>query len=378
MNQTERILDLLALFISRARPVSLGELKTMFPEDYGRSSKDSARRTFERDKAVLSSLGAPLEYVRPDAEETAGHGEDGYRLKNESAIPVASLSASARRALMNAAFAALERDVCVSRAAARSALVKLAASLAGDGDGARDVSAGADVWPDARAEKRLGRVLEAVAGNRTLRLRIHSHDGKNGPEKRLLLPDEVCLRQGDFLLQGRLLPSGERTSVRLSGRGSEGVSVEGSAAPKGPQADEGTQAAESESGNGARDGLWVSLKVRREHWPDVFSAAALFPEASAFSLNGDGVLKMWVPAEALEEWASSAAQLFPLVRVTGPEEAVSEVRGAALACLRAHGFGAREAEMKPQPRQKHPTTAARGRMTADFGRRRQKRKQRAV
>ena len=80
MDKTERLLDLVALLLSAREPVPFAELRAIFPDDYGGASREAAERKLERDKADLTALGVPLEFVLPDDERELG----GYRIDRKS------------------------------------------------------------------------------------------------------------------------------------------------------------------------------------------------------------------------------------------------------------------------------------------------------
>src|SRR5205085_101889 len=70
-------LDLVALLLDAAEPVSFAELREAFPGDYG-GPRDAAERKLERDKAELLQLGVPLEFVPPSLDDEREVG--GYRI----------------------------------------------------------------------------------------------------------------------------------------------------------------------------------------------------------------------------------------------------------------------------------------------------------
>src|SRR5512147_2146993 len=72
MQKDQRLLDLAALLLKAAEPVSWREIQEQFPEDYGGSEEASIRK-FERDKAELLELGIPVRYVAGDEDLPAGY-----------------------------------------------------------------------------------------------------------------------------------------------------------------------------------------------------------------------------------------------------------------------------------------------------------------
>src|SRR5512136_18932 len=76
MQKAERLLDLAALLLRVAEPVSWREIQEQFPEDYGGTTGDAAIRKFERDKAELLELGIPVRWVSGDEDQGAGYVVD--------------------------------------------------------------------------------------------------------------------------------------------------------------------------------------------------------------------------------------------------------------------------------------------------------------
>ncbi len=112
MDRTERLLDLVALFLDAKEPISWAELRRSFPEDYGAVSDEAAERKFERDKAELLELGIPLRYQSGDDEQKDGYVVDreAYYLPEVGLTPeeLAVLYAAGSAALATKAFPARE------------------------------------------------------------------------------------------------------------------------------------------------------------------------------------------------------------------------------------------------------------------------------
>ncbi|MFZ5472143.1 MAG: helix-turn-helix transcriptional regulator [Myxococcota bacterium] len=102
MDRTERLLDLVALFLDAQEPVSWARLREAFPDDYG-GSADAAERKFERDKAELLELGLPLVYRQGEEVERDGYVVD----KNAYYLPEMGLSPEELAVLYAAGSAAL-------------------------------------------------------------------------------------------------------------------------------------------------------------------------------------------------------------------------------------------------------------------------------
>lgn len=95
----ERILNLLAFLLTAGRPVTADEIRNTVA-GYDQETDDAFRRTFERDKDLLRSLGVPLAMSAIDIWEV----EDGYVIPpGEYAIDDPGLTDEERSALLIAA-----------------------------------------------------------------------------------------------------------------------------------------------------------------------------------------------------------------------------------------------------------------------------------
>jgi len=91
----ERILNLLAFLLTVGRPVTAEEIRHTVA-GYGQEGDEAFRRTFERDKDLLRSLGIPLRLVFTDRWEV----EQGYLVpKDEYALVDPGLTDEERAAL---------------------------------------------------------------------------------------------------------------------------------------------------------------------------------------------------------------------------------------------------------------------------------------
>ena len=98
-NVIERILNLLAFLLTVGRPVTADEIRNTV-QGYDQPSDAAFRRTFERDKDLLRSLGVPLELHHTDIWEV----ELGYVVPTERyAIDDPGLTDEERSALLVAA-----------------------------------------------------------------------------------------------------------------------------------------------------------------------------------------------------------------------------------------------------------------------------------
>jgi predicted DNA-binding transcriptional regulator YafY len=95
----ERILNLLAFLLTAGRPVTAEEIRFTVA-GYAQEGDEAFRRTFERDKDLLRSLGIPLRLAPTDGWEV----EQGYVVRGEDyALPDPGLTDEERAALWLAA-----------------------------------------------------------------------------------------------------------------------------------------------------------------------------------------------------------------------------------------------------------------------------------
>ena len=154
MQKDQRLLDLAALLLKAAEPVSWREIQEQFPEDYG-AKGEAAIRKFERDKADLLELGIPVRYAAGDEDLPAGYliDRDEFYLPDLRLAPedLALLYVAGSAALANGSFPyardlahALNKLSFAARAPGASEAAALAAKRlsAGDdeGDAAPDVA----------------------------------------------------------------------------------------------------------------------------------------------------------------------------------------------------------------------------------------------
>ncbi len=149
MHKDQRLLDLAALLLKAAEPVSWREIQEQFPDDYG-GNGEAAIRKFERDKADLLELGIPVRYVAGDEDLPAGYviEKDEFYLPDLKLAPedLALLYVAGSAALANGSFPygrdlahALNKLSFAARAPGASEAAALAArhlsedEIAGDG-----------------------------------------------------------------------------------------------------------------------------------------------------------------------------------------------------------------------------------------------------
>jgi proteasome accessory factor B len=169
MQKDQRLLDLAALLLKAAEPVSWREIQEQFPDDYG-GKGEAAIRKFERDKADLLELGIPVRYVADDEDLPAGYviDRDEFYLPDLKLPPedLALLYLAGSAALANGSFPYV-RDLAHAlnklSFAARAPGASEAAGVA-----ARRLSA--DEGPDGGVAGRLEELSRAVAQKKKVHL----------------------------------------------------------------------------------------------------------------------------------------------------------------------------------------------------------------
>ncbi|ACL63964.1 putative DeoR-family transcriptional regulator [Anaeromyxobacter dehalogenans 2CP-1] len=145
MQKDQRLLDLAALLLKAAEPVSWREIQEQFPEDYG-GKGEAAIRKFERDKADLLELGIPVRYASGDEDLPAGYliDRDEFYLPDLKLPPedLALLYLAGSAALATGTFPyardlahALNKLSFAARAPGASEAAAFAARRLGEGDG---------------------------------------------------------------------------------------------------------------------------------------------------------------------------------------------------------------------------------------------------
>lgn len=183
MQKDQRLLDLAALLLKAAEPVSWREIQEQFPEDYA-GKGEAAIRKFERDKADLLELGIPVRYVAGDEDLPAGYviDRDEFYLPDLKLAPedLALLYVAGSAALANGSFPYV-RDLAHAlnklSFAARAPGASEAAALA-----ARRLSAD-DERPDGGVAGRLEELSRAVAQRKRVHLVYHGAERRERTER---------------------------------------------------------------------------------------------------------------------------------------------------------------------------------------------------
>lgn len=201
MQPLERLVNLVALLLEATRPLTFEEIRERMDEAYGQQGLDSAKRMFERDKAILRDLGIPIEVV-PDAWES----EQGYRIpRDRYYLPEISFTPEEISALFVAAHAG------GGGSPAEEAVRKLVSSA--EGSILAGVS-GSAIAVDEAAEAHLSAAAEAVAGERRVRFTYRTARGAEG--RREVDAYGLAVRGGSWYLVGLDRDRGDIRSFRLS------------------------------------------------------------------------------------------------------------------------------------------------------------------
>ncbi|MBC7171687.1 MAG: WYL domain-containing protein, partial [Polyangiaceae bacterium] len=212
MDRLERLLDIVHVLQTSATPVSLAELRDVFP-DYAGANDESARRKFERDKAELAGIGIVLRYVSGEED-----GDAGYVVDTEASyLPEIDLSAADRALLARAGSAALGGKGFPFPRALRLALGKLGVSAS-----RLDAEAGAGVIvrhpaAELRAEESrlVTMIVDAIARRKRLAIEHEKRDGARS--SREVDPYAVFCRAGAWYLFGHDHHREATRMFRLSG-----------------------------------------------------------------------------------------------------------------------------------------------------------------
>ncbi len=170
MQKDQRLLDLAALLLKAAEPVSWREIQEQFPEDYA-GTGEAAIRKFERDKADLLELGIPVRYAAGDEDLPAGYLID----KDEFYLPDLRLPPEDLALLYVAGSAALAQGTFPYARDLAHALNKLsfAASAPGASESAAQAARRLSASEDEAAPPQVVRWIEELSRAIAHRKRVH-------------------------------------------------------------------------------------------------------------------------------------------------------------------------------------------------------------
>ncbi|MBX7099037.1 MAG: WYL domain-containing protein [Myxococcaceae bacterium] len=334
MDRTERLLDLVALFLDADAPVSWADIRGAFPEDYGVGPSEANERKFERDKAELLELGLPLSFVPPGDDLPSGYVVD----REAYALPEAGLKPDELAVLYAAGSAALASGAFPGAQDLAHAL-RQRGFLAGPNQ------------PDPRVRLELGGLAQghelpqrleqlwaAVSTRKKVELEYHSPHTRQ-TTRRTVDPYGLALRRGVWNLVGHChLRQGIRTFHVHRVRA---LSVN-AAKPKSPDF-------EVPAAFRLDDYVATWPWQHRFHPPVEVTltlsgalaplADSLFPKGCA---QGTGPTRaLTVPATDLDALLAYVLSLGPQAKVTGPDDALQRLRAMATKVHQAHQGAAR-------------------------------------
>lgn len=335
MERTERLLDLVALFLDSKEPVSWAELRESFKEDYS-GSDEAAERKFERDKAELLELGIPITYVQGDDER-----RDGYVVDREAYyLPEAGLTPEELAVLYAAGSAALASGAFPGSQDLAHALRKIG-FFAGEQLPSTNVRVELTSAPSGELAGTLEQLWRAVSTHKFVELSYFSPRSSETTQRRVD-PYGLALRRGLWSLVGYCHLRGDiRTFLVHRIRG---LTVN-AAKPKSPDFS-------------VPQDFELDAYVANHPWQHRFHApvaarlvlsgelaplaASLFPASSYRSQDGGegnggkGTVEVELTATSLDGLVKYALSLGGECRLVAPPEAVQQLEGMARRIVAAH------------------------------------------
>ncbi|MEP6463858.1 MAG: WYL domain-containing protein [Frankiaceae bacterium] len=202
--KTERLLNLVLALLSTRRWLSFAQIRSAVP-GYDGGDVDSARRTFERDKAELRELGIPLE----TGSSSAWDDEPGYRIaRRDYELPEVDLAPDEAAAVGLAA--RLWAEAGLAADASRALLKLRAAGIDVDGPQLPGLEPRVDA-----AEPAFEALVDAATTGRPVSFDYRS-TGATAASRRRLEPWGVVSWRGAWYVVGQDLDRAERRIFRLS------------------------------------------------------------------------------------------------------------------------------------------------------------------
>jgi proteasome accessory factor B len=301
----ERLINLTALLLNAARPMTFEEIRERI-EAYQHGDAPSAKRMFERDKDVLRDAGVPVDLAATDVWEV----EKGYRIDpSKYYLPDLAFTQDETWALFVAAHAPGE-DPEAERAFQKLSVGADPNLLTAMAD--RSPAPGIDA-----SGPNLGAIADALARRRSIRFRYRPLQGRAG--WRRVDPYALLFRRGTWYLVGLDVERKDVRSYRLSRMRSE-VQERGdaSAPPEGFEAASHLDAPRGAAEPTERARVAFSAKV-------AWWAVASTPGAVRIGVRPDGRVEVEVPAATSEVFASWVLSFGPDARVLGPKGLRDEV-----------------------------------------------------
>jgi len=334
MDKTERLLDLIALFLDAREPLSFGDLREAFPEEYGKGGLESAERKFERDKAELADLGIALSYQAKDDD-----GIEGYFLaKDDYYLPQIRFTPEEMAVLYAAGSAALASGAFPGRADLAYALRKIAFVSSEEPQSTPPRLFVDHGRGDEKLADRLEKLWQALLVRKRVRL-VYRGVGREKETVRDVDPWGICLRRGVWVLVGYCHLRRARRTFHVD----RIAALTGN--PHQPRTPDYEVPESFDVAEIAREQVWehrfhppveVELSLSGALAP---MAAHLFPNAR---VEEDGErASVHVRATYLDGLLRRVLPLGEGARVVSPREAVARRKQMLQAVARAHRGGAR-------------------------------------
>jgi proteasome accessory factor B len=334
MDRTERLLDLVALFLDEREPLSWAELREHFPQDYMGISDDAAERKFERDKAELLELGFPLTYVQGDDERP-----DGYLVDRDAYyLPEVDLTKEELAVLYAAGSAALTSSAFPGRDDLAHALRKIGFFA---GDALPTPRVRMELGPEqdgAQLSTHLEQLWNACAARKWVHISYASPKNPT-PTERKVEPYGLALRRGIWTLVGLCHLRHELRTFLVHRIRSLKVNT---SRPRTPDFE---VPADFSFDDHVASFPWqhriharrdVRLRLTGELAP---RAASLFPGARVLPAVDDEGVGVELSVTYLDGLLRFCLQLGPACRVESPEDARARVREMASRILALHADG---------------------------------------
>ena len=306
MHPLERLVNLVALLLESATPLTFDRIREKLAEGYGHADPASAKRMFERDKDVLRDIGVPIEVVPVDAWDV----EQGYTIdKREYYLPDIAFTPEEISALFVAVRSAGDPSAedAVRKLLSTSDEGLLAELGGGPAGGRRDPN--------------LAQAADAVAGQRRVRFAYRTSKGERSG--RDVDAFGLAVRGGHWYLVGLDRDRAEIRSFRLSRISGPLEAVgEGTAPPEGFRAADHVQAGPWGAGE-PQTTATVAFSPEVAWW-----AARDVADAEVVRTRDDGWVEVrvpWQPGESLASWVLSFG---PEAEAVDPPELRAEVVGA--------------------------------------------------
>jgi proteasome accessory factor B len=199
LEKCERLMDLIVMLSQTPRPLTFADIAAQF--DAYRSDKlESAKRTFERDKAELLELGIPLRCIKRGEDDDLG--DDAYVIdRDRYQLPDLHLTAE-ERAVLGVTAAVARHHVGLSHARQLGHALRKLSFAAVPREAGLPVMLHFPTRQDGPEARRVLEDLEqAITGRKRVTLRYHA-ESTDAESARTVDPYGLVYRRGTWLLVG--------------------------------------------------------------------------------------------------------------------------------------------------------------------------------